>query len=134
MPRSTSSAPHRYFPRPGERVHDDSLVASTFAPYCALRAMGDVWCWGSNGCDTIDEVGLGTQPPLMENECSFEVIESPALVPLSAPATRITTGARHACALLESGEVYCWGGNNRGQLGDGTGIDSTIPVRVRGLP
>ena len=40
----------------------------------------------------------------------------------------------HNCALLVSGGVACWGGNDRGQLGDGTNTPSDVPVPVVGLP
>jgi alpha-tubulin suppressor-like RCC1 family protein len=31
----------------------------------------------------------------------------------------VTAGGGHSCALLESGEVYCWGANTFGELGYG---------------
>jgi hypothetical protein len=37
------------------------------------------------------------------------------------------------CALLADSSVRCWGQNNKGQLGDGTMIDSAIPVVVENL-
>lgn len=49
------------------------------------------------------------------------------------PATRVvelSLGAEHACALLDNGEAWCWGGGTEGQLGDGSLGDSTSPVRV----
>lgn len=45
----------------------------------------------------------------------------------------VTAGARHTCALLESGSVYCWGGNGNGQLGDGSNTVRLTPVPVSGL-
>ncbi len=43
-------------------------------------------------------------------------------------------GARHTCALYGSGEVWCWGDNDYGQLGDGTLAGAREPVRVKGIP
>ena len=49
--------------------------------------------------------------------------------------TAITTGFSHACALLETGEAVCWGGNNRlGELGNGSTDSSVVPVKVVGFP
>jgi serine/threonine protein kinase/alpha-tubulin suppressor-like RCC1 family protein len=33
---------------------------------------------------------------------------------------QVTSGSVHSCALTRGGEAYCWGDNDRGQLGDGT--------------
>ena len=35
----------------------------------------------------------------------------------------------HFCAITSAKEVYCWGGNAYGQLGDGTTTDRPSPVR-----
>jgi len=57
----------------------------------------------------------------------------------SAPAagpsvSAIAVGYLHACALLHSGAVKCWGVNGNGQLGDGTKIERHSAVPVAGLP
>ena len=51
--------------------------------------------------------------------------------PMAAISTIVAAGYQHTCALLTSKEIRCWGSNERGQLGDDTGVDSFLPVRVR---
>jgi alpha-tubulin suppressor-like RCC1 family protein len=48
-------------------------------------------------------------------------------------AKAIAVGSYYACALLADGTVACWGDNEKGTLGDGTSVNSDVPVAVRGL-
>lgn len=43
----------------------------------------------------------------------------------------LDAGGEHACAVTSAGNVYCWGGNSNGELGDGTMTSRTLPVLVR---
>ena len=52
--------------------------------------------------------------------------------PADIDATRTVSGTNRTCAIL-SNNVWCWGKNNMGQLGDGTTSDSNIPVKVRSI-
>jgi hypothetical protein len=44
----------------------------------------------------------------------------------------VAVGRTHACALtLDFADVWCWGSNDRGQLGDGSTDDSVRPVHAQ---
>ena len=44
----------------------------------------------------------------------------------------MSVGHTHTCGVTTEGVAYCWGENRGHQLGDGTTISSTTPVRVAG--
>jgi alpha-tubulin suppressor-like RCC1 family protein len=46
---------------------------------------------------------------------------------------QLSLGFHHSCALTADGQVFCWGRNQEGQLGDGTTHDATEPRPVIGL-
>ena len=85
-----------------------------------------VACWGDDLAALADG-GVGT---------SFTPVpvKGPLGVGLLNTVIAIAPGARHACALKNDGTVWCWGKNDRGQLGNGTKVDSVYPVKVTGLP
>jgi alpha-tubulin suppressor-like RCC1 family protein len=47
-----------------------------------------------------------------------------------AAANKVSSGDIFACALYPDGELWCWGGNGAGELGNGTTADSTLAVRA----
>lgn len=79
---------------------------------CALMDTGNVRCWGQN---TFYQLATQDQNNVGDNETPA----SRGAVVLGAKAVAVSAGGRHACALLESGSVRCWGSPSYGPLGYG---------------
>jgi alpha-tubulin suppressor-like RCC1 family protein len=115
----------------------ESVSAGEFSN-CALKNDGTVWCWGYN---TEGELGYATSPDAGDQCCGVEgcfentcfTHFTPVQVPTIANATSVSVGCDHACALEKDGSVWCWGGNESGQLGRGNTSITPSPAQVPGI-
>jgi alpha-tubulin suppressor-like RCC1 family protein len=88
---------------------------------CAVLTSGAVRCWGANN---HGQLGRGN---LVGSK--FAVATS-VINGTTVKAKSVSVGANHACAVLTTGAIRCWGANAGGQLGDGTVVQRTVPVLV----
>ena len=86
---------------------------------CVLDSEGVVQCEGRND---DGQLGDGTR----DHRFTMAPVQG-----LSKPATHITSGAFHTCAMLEDRTLWCWGANRNGQLGVGDLVDRLRPAQVR---
>jgi alpha-tubulin suppressor-like RCC1 family protein len=90
---------------------------------CAETAERTVACWGTNDMGQLGD-GTTLDTNLPQPITSIDDVDS------------VSTGSRHACAVVidafDDREVYCWGYNDHGQLGQKTGLVSS-PRRIPGL-
>ncbi len=93
------------------------------ASMCVLHRDGGVSCWGNN---QAGEVGDGTKYPRSRPKQVAGVSDAVA-VSVSMGSEDLTA---HTCALRADGSALCWGGNESGQLGDGTNRNRLIPTPV----
>ena len=62
-------------------------------------------------------------------DASFFAINATAQMVVS-PEGRLSLGDSHSAYITENGDLYTWGWNARGQLGDGSTEDSYIPKKI----
>lgn len=95
---------------------------------CWLRGTS-VYCNGETGCGSLVDLTPILRRSPDTSRCDRLVRGRPAVV--LEDVASLAIGARHACALDYDGQLWCWGSNVAGQLGDGTFADSDVPVRPR---
>lgn len=92
-------------------------IATGWAHTCAVRN-GGLRCFGENGQGQLGNGGTtNTATPV-------------AVSGLGRPVAGVTAGVEHTCAVLTDDSLACWGGNQYGQVGDGTTSDRQQPVVV----
>ena len=77
---------------------------------CILLRGGTVRCWGSNA---EGQLGYGHRNEIRD-------VTAGDAVPVGGVVTQLALGNAFSCALLEEGQVRCWGQADSGQLGYGT--------------
>jgi alpha-tubulin suppressor-like RCC1 family protein len=69
---------------------------------CALLETKRVRCWGNDGAGRL---GYGQPGDVGDNEVPDDIDP----LDLGGDAVQVATGETHACALLDGGDVRCWG-------------------------
>lgn len=107
-------------PMDGKRIVQ---VVHNLAHLLALADDGTMYAWGEN---SSGQLGNGTN-----TNSNVPVAVKTTGTPMDGKTiTQVAAGGTHSLALASDGTIYSWGGNGKGQLGNGTAINSTIPVAV----
>ncbi|MBI3072130.1 MAG: hypothetical protein HYY84_08415 [Deltaproteobacteria bacterium] len=99
-------------------------IGAAVSNTCALKGDGSLVCWGSNDYGQVGNATTTTPQNMPVGVATMD-----------GGVTMITVGYQHACGLMSSGGLRCWGRRLEGQVGDGvismTPVSS--PVDVGGL-
>ena len=92
----------------------------------SLKENGTVWCFGKND---NGQLGNGNNdnyntPVQVKDETGNDFLEN---------IKQVATGYSHSVALDKDGNIYTWGLNDNGQLGNGDKANRNIPVKVNGI-
>ncbi|RMD80492.1 MAG: hypothetical protein D6809_01080, partial [Gammaproteobacteria bacterium] len=125
-----------------------AVVSERGSHSCALKQDGTVWCWGDNRKGQLGDGSTTSRNVAVPVQGLPDPAQDPVVALAAGGGGRDPTvlsrlpndpnaleqyEGGHTCALTQSGKVYCWGSNDRGQLGDGSTTDRTSPVPVSGL-
>ena len=102
-------------------VSSGSYVSIAGGQYHSVAIKNDatVWTWGYN---SSGQLGNGT------NNGSLLPVQ---IFGITGNARSVAAGASHTVALTSSGNVWTWGYNADGELGDGTTINRLAPVQAK---
>ena len=92
-------------------AYANDKVAAGNEHTCAILENGDLKCWGY---DYYGQLGDGGSPT-NTNAPSSTAID----LGTGRTAVAVSAGVLHTCAILDNGDLKCWGRDNYGQLGDG---------------
>lgn len=88
---------------------------------CVRTSAGGVKCWGRGGLGQLGDGRASDSPTPVD------------VSGLGSGVVQVSAGAHHACAVLTTGEVMCWGQNSYGQIGkgdSGSGTNALTPAYV----
>lgn len=84
-------------------------IAAGVSHTCAAKEDGTLYCWGAN---SSHQLGLGESDNMSR--------DVPTLVPGISDVVQVELGNGHSCAVTAAGQLYCWGFNDIGQVGNGS--------------
>lgn len=102
------------------RVNDAlwHTMAKAYSHTCAIKPDNRLFCWGKNDHGQIGDGTVAHYPDSQNPQ-----ITNPKYAPVRITDkewSTVTTGENHTCAIDINRILFCWGGNEFGQLGDGT--------------
>jgi alpha-tubulin suppressor-like RCC1 family protein len=92
------------------------LVAAGAAHTCAVTLTGVVRCWGGNQAGALGLPVVAEETDIFGDTLDEIPRNFPDVTFEGRRALQVAAGGGHSCALLEDGNVRCWGENTADQL------------------
>ena len=107
-------------PQTVDSTNSYSFVSIGNTHSCAITAAGRLRCWGLNDSGQLgnSSITIGTTvTPLTDIDTAHTYIF-------------VAAGFNETCGITDSNDLYCWGSNTSGKLGDGTTTDRYVPTLI----
>ncbi len=108
-----------------EELCDQQIIDFVNGKYhCIARnRSGKVYCWGWN---KWGQLGIGSEDYRYHKPKLNQYLNNEFVIDISC-------GAGHSLVLTNCGEVYAWGRNDWGQIGNGCNDNQLISIKVKGF-
>ena len=103
-------------PQQVKELSDVVAIAAGGNNTAVIKADGSLWMAGDISCGQFDKSGK-------KSGSVFVRIDLP-------PVAQVSVGDYHAAALTQAGDMYIWGGNENGQLGDARYKTNSVPTLI----
>jgi alpha-tubulin suppressor-like RCC1 family protein len=124
-----STAARRFEDRVAVATAARFVVVSAGASHtCALTMSGETYCWGLNLTGELGQLEVTGRC-----DADFPCSRRPVRLETALRFDTVAAGFGHTCALAR-GRAYCWGRNDRGQLGDARADDDCAGVPCNVTP
>lgn len=116
--------------RIGSATDWTTVATGSTAHTCGIRA-GQLHCWGDN---STGQLGDGTtvdrhSPTRVGAASDWTHVSAAGFGTLEGLGGEGDEFSGHTCAIRAEGELYCWGENSQGELGNGTTNQTSVPTR-----
>lgn len=98
---------------------------------CAATVAGQVLCWGNNQHGQLGYISHINRPDVRPFSPSAEIVGG------ISTAIEASASQSHSCVRLKNDDIYCWGKNDFGQLGNGKKLnfdDKRTPQSISSTP
>ncbi|OQR84317.1 hypothetical protein ACHHYP_13549 [Achlya hypogyna] len=99
--------------------HIESIASGTYHTIAVSTTQVFVWGNAANG-----RLGMRPTTDFYLKPTAMEMFHDIRI-------KQVAAGGMHTALLTQAGDLLMWGGNNYGQVGDGTTVDKPYPVRLR---
>ncbi|MEC7280042.1 MAG: FG-GAP-like repeat-containing protein, partial [Candidatus Thermoplasmatota archaeon] len=105
-------------------AYTNNKVSTLFFTTCAILDNGDLKCWGRDYAGMLGDGGTNTD------------VSAPSSTAINLgtgrTAVAVSSGGYHTCAILDNGDLKCWGRDSNGQLGNGgSNTNTNAPSSTR---
>ena len=110
-------------PIPARIALSDVKSVTAGATHACALSDGSIHCWGGQN----EHGQLGTRLRAQE------MFPARVALPNDVYPVAVAAGGDNTCAIVATGELYCWGANRAGQVGVASRQDQSTPTRIEGL-